>query len=242
MANSGAPVPPAVSTYIDSKLRNFNFAFVVSDCSKPDMPICYASSQFYELTGYTAAEIIGKNCRFLQGPETEKRKVMEIRDAIREDRPCQVRLLNYKKNGQKFWNQFHLAPICDGHGQVTHYIGIQSDVTAMVESSHAAPSTPEIAEADNLSSSGQQTDEGQQTDSDQEEGMSAVVQLEQQEAKEVQGAMQQEGPSSSCPLPCSLLQVLMKIQQSFVLADPRLPDMPIVHASEDFLRLTGYSR
>lgn len=124
MANSGAPVPPAVSTYIDSKLRNFNFAFVVSDCSKPDMPICYASSQFYELTGYTAAEvsmysrcmhsmctrgrvhnrhglsrlqlcsvylpafctyklvvtsqIIGKNCRFLQGPETEKRKVFSL--------------------------------------------------------------------------------------------------------------------------------------------------------------------
>jgi hypothetical protein len=58
---------------------------------------------------------------------------MEIRDAVREDRACQVLLLNYKKCGQRFWNQFYLAPLRDEEGRVSHYIGIQSDVTHEVE-------------------------------------------------------------------------------------------------------------
>jgi hypothetical protein len=70
---------------------------------------------------------------FTHPPTATLPQVMEIRDAIREDRACQVLLLNYKKNGERFWNQFYLAPLRDDEGRVTRYIGIQSDVTQEVE-------------------------------------------------------------------------------------------------------------
>jgi phototropin len=66
---------PAVDAFLKTRLVDFNFAFVLSDPTKKDNPISYASSKFYELTGYSPEEVLGRNCRFLQGPETEQRKV-----------------------------------------------------------------------------------------------------------------------------------------------------------------------
>lgn len=86
--------------------------------------------------------VLGHNCRFLQGPATSKRKVAEIRDAIREDRACNVCLLNYRRDGSTFWNQFYLAPIRDEQG-VAMYVGIQCDVSAAVKTACATADDPE---------------------------------------------------------------------------------------------------
>lgn len=103
-------------------------AFVVSCPRLKDCPIIYASDGFYELTGYGRDEVLGKNCRFLQGPDTEREKIVAIRDAIREEKPISVLMLNYKKDKAAFWNLFHLAPIRDNSGQVAWLAGIQCEV------------------------------------------------------------------------------------------------------------------
>ena len=79
---------------------------------------------------YTREEVLGRNCRFLQGPGTDKRAVREIRKAIDGRIECTVRLLNYTKSGQAFWNLFSLAPVFDVDGSVRFFIGVQVDVTS----------------------------------------------------------------------------------------------------------------
>ena len=82
------------------------------------------------LRRYTREEVLGRNCRFLQGPGTDKRAVREIRKAIDGRIECTVRLLNYTKSGQAFWNLFSLAPVFDVDGSVRFFIGVQVDVTS----------------------------------------------------------------------------------------------------------------
>jgi PAS domain-containing protein len=252
---------------------------------------------------------------------------MEIRDAIREDRACQVLLLNYKKGGQPFWNQFYLAPIRDDQGHVTHYIGIQSDVTDEVQRSaasslatgarprrlRAAPPFPPLQARSRgrglacspaspsldppwhwphmrllpPAAAAQARRPARPARSPTwrsrswwtrwsrwwrwrrarrrwcgtscrwaagrlllplaAAGRRAPPAPQYLEARArlllTRRPPLQEGHCHSCsPLHSSLLQPLMKVQQSFVLADPSLPDTPIVHASELFLQLTGYPR
>ena len=91
---------------------------------------------------YTREEVLGRNCRFLQGPGTDKRAVREIRKAIDGRIECTVRLLNYTKSGQAFWNLFSLAPVFDVDGSVRFFIGVQVDVTSRcVAHSHTVQPT-----------------------------------------------------------------------------------------------------
>jgi PAS domain S-box-containing protein len=83
---------------------------VVTDARKPDHPIVLANKSFLELTGFTAEEVIGRNCRFLQGPATSPIAVAEIRAGIADEREVSVESLNYKKGGEAFWNRLHLSP------------------------------------------------------------------------------------------------------------------------------------
>ncbi|GFS45328.1 phototropin 2 [Actinidia rufa] len=107
--------------------------FVIADPRLPDNPIIFASDSFLELTEYTREEIIGRNCRFLQGPETDQGTVSLIRDAIREQREITVQLINYTKSGKKFWNLFHLQPMRDQKGELQYFIGVQLDGSDHVE-------------------------------------------------------------------------------------------------------------
>ncbi|CAI9781704.1 unnamed protein product [Fraxinus pennsylvanica] len=107
--------------------------FVISDPRLPDCPIIFASDSFLELTEYTREEILGRNCRFLQGPETDQATVSKIRDAIREQREITVQLINYTKSGKKFWNLFHLQPMRDQKGELQYFIGVQLDGSDHVE-------------------------------------------------------------------------------------------------------------
>ena len=102
---------------------------VITDPNQPDNPIIYASRGFERITGYPADEVMGRNCRFLQGRETERETVADIREAIREGRECSVEMLNYRKDGTKFWNAFFLTPVRDTQEKLTHFVGVQADVT-----------------------------------------------------------------------------------------------------------------
>eukprot|EP00611_Tribonema_gayanum_P025740 TRINITY_DN5952_c0_g1_i1.p1 TRINITY_DN5952_c0_g1~~TRINITY_DN5952_c0_g1_i1.p1 ORF type:complete len:371 (+),score=127.91 TRINITY_DN5952_c0_g1_i1:176-1288(+) len=103
--------------------------FVITDASLPDNPIVFASSGFLTLTGYAADQILGRNCRFLQGPETDPRAVAVIRSAIERGEDTSVCLLNYRADGTTFYNQFFVASLCNGEGKVVNYVGVQSKVS-----------------------------------------------------------------------------------------------------------------
>ena len=102
---------------------------IISDALKNDYPIIYFNSAFETLTGYESSEILGKNCRFMQGEDREQEGINIIRDALKTGESCQVILRNYKKDGSLFWNDLSITPIKDNKGSVTHYIGILNDIT-----------------------------------------------------------------------------------------------------------------
>jgi PAS domain S-box-containing protein len=103
---------------------------LITDPTQPDNPIIYASPGFERLTGYPRDEVVGRNCRFLQGPGTDPQVVAEVRQAVSEARPCDAELVNYRKDGTAFWNALAISPVQDEAGRLTHFIGVQSDVTA----------------------------------------------------------------------------------------------------------------
>jgi len=101
----------------------------ISALSLPDNPLIYANDGFERLTGYSVDDVIGRNCRFLQGADTDPEAVEVIRKALREGVACTVQILNYRKDGTPFWNRLSITPVRDADGEVTHHIGIQSDIT-----------------------------------------------------------------------------------------------------------------
>jgi len=103
--------------------------FVVTDPSLPDNPIVYATHGFLNLTGYTLDQVLGRNCRFLQGPETDPKAVEKIRRSIEEGSDMSVCLLNYRVDGTTFWNQFFIAALRDAAGNITNYVGVQCKVS-----------------------------------------------------------------------------------------------------------------
>ena len=105
----------------------------LSDTSRSDNPIIYANEGFERLTGYTSQDVIGRNCRFLQGQTTDPHTVSEIRRAIEQGTECTVELLNHRKDGTPFWNRLSLTPLPDPSGRVAHFVGVQSDITELKE-------------------------------------------------------------------------------------------------------------
>ena len=102
---------------------------VIVDMTRADRPMTYVNPAFERITGYAAAEVLGRNCRILQGPGTAAESVARISEALRAGEECRVTLRNYRADGIAFWNELSLAPVRDAAGEVTQYIGIQNDVT-----------------------------------------------------------------------------------------------------------------
>jgi len=118
----------------------------IADARLPDRPLIYVNKGFERMTGYAVAEVLGRNCRFLQGPETGAAAIAEIRAALAECRECLVEILNYRKDGSTFWNRLSITPVRDPSGEVTHFIGIQSDVTARREAEDGLRESKEAME------------------------------------------------------------------------------------------------
>jgi diguanylate cyclase (GGDEF)-like protein/PAS domain S-box-containing protein len=101
----------------------------IADANMDDNPLIFVNPAFERLTGYSAEEILGKNCRYLQGNDLDQPERHIVQQAVKENRPCLVTLRNYRANGTMFWNELSISPIFDGEGNVTNSIGIQKDVT-----------------------------------------------------------------------------------------------------------------
>ena len=106
---------------------------VMCDAQLPDFPLVYVNPAFERMTGYSAAEAMGKNCRFLQLGDSEQPGLNEIRAALREHRTGEATLRNFTKDGVVFWNSLRVAPVRDSQGKLTHYVGIQTDVTERIQ-------------------------------------------------------------------------------------------------------------
>ena len=101
---------------------------VISDPSLPDNPMIYVSEEFKNQTGYSPDEALGRNCRFLQGPDTSPEALEAIRAAIRAQTSITIDILNYHKNGARFWNRLRIRPLYDQLGNVLYLVGAQNPV------------------------------------------------------------------------------------------------------------------
>ena len=102
----------------------------ISDATQPDNPLIFVNPAFTALTGYRAEDVLGKNCRFLQGRDTDPDTVDKIRQAIKAERSITVELINYHKDGTSFWNELSINPIFDDQGDLTNFVGVQADITS----------------------------------------------------------------------------------------------------------------
>ncbi len=107
---------------------SYNGVLIV-DAQAPGQPVIYVNPAFEQITGYSAEEALGRNCRFLQGSETRQSGIEEIRRALAAQREVHVVLRNFRKDGSAFWNDLYIAPVPDERGVITHYIGVQNDIS-----------------------------------------------------------------------------------------------------------------
>ena len=117
---------------------------VLSDPNLPDTPIIYVNPAFERMTGYSAEEVLGYNCRFLQGEDRDQPDLQELRTAISEARECRATLRNYRKDGTLFWNELYIAPVYGPDGGLAGYVGIQNEVTGRQEAHEALRQSEEL--------------------------------------------------------------------------------------------------
>ncbi|WP_290653114.1 PAS domain-containing protein [Aquisalimonas sp.] len=125
--------PGVIPTVLTEMLDHCATGITLADPDQPDMPIVYANAVFEQLTGFGQDETIGRNCRFLQGKDSEQPEIGDLRRAISAGEPVTVTLRNYRKDGSRFYNRLSLTPLRDPRGVLIYYLGVQYDVTAQVE-------------------------------------------------------------------------------------------------------------
>ncbi len=121
--------------YISKLAQTMNASLegvVISDMRRPDEPIIYCNDTFLRMSGYEEEEVVGRNCRFLQKGDRDQPALHVLRSAIKAANPCKVVIRNYRKNGELFLNRLSLTPVFDDEGTLTHYIGIQDDITNII--------------------------------------------------------------------------------------------------------------
>ncbi|KAL6851462.1 hypothetical protein ACP4OV_020395 [Aristida adscensionis] len=305
---SGESSLPRVSQELKDALSNLEQTFVVSDATRPDCPIIYASAGFFSTTGYSPKEVIGRNCRFLQGPETDMNEVAKIRDAVKAGKSFCGRLLNYRKDGTPFWNLLTVTPIRDDNGKVIKFIGMQVEVSKYTEGlsdkrmrpnelpvsliryderqkETAMSSMTEVVQTvKNPRARSQEEQDGEAApplepppSADGGGLKSPLWDLKKEDARlsrrmssrgSLKGSLRLGKRSSAVnremaaaaveeptPAPApeaererdirqgiDLATTLERIEKNFVITDPRLPDNPIIFASDSFLELTEYTR
>lgn len=110
-------------------LESTNSGVVITDNRKPDNPIIFCNHAFENMTGYLREEIIGRNCRFLQGSNSEQQTLNPLREALSTGLAITIEVINYRKDGRAFWNELSIAPVRNSEGIVTHFIGMQNDIS-----------------------------------------------------------------------------------------------------------------
>ncbi len=121
-------IPTVLAKILDSCVNGVTLA----DPDQEDLPLVYANKSFETITGYTQEETIGRNCRFLQGSEHDQEGVSQLREAIKNKKPVEVTLRNYRKNGELFYNHLNMTPLFDSHGNILYFLGVQYEITEQV--------------------------------------------------------------------------------------------------------------
>nr|AML76678.1 putative LOV domain-containing protein [Limnanthes douglasii] len=261
------------SCWVREALDELPDNFTITDPCISGHPIVFASRGFLKMTGYAREEVVGKNGRVFQGPKTNRRSVMEIREAIREERGVQVNLLNYRRNGTPFWMLFCMSPVYGKEdGRVIHFVAVQVPILSKRRRIGKKLSEDWLGMQEMVfGSCKRELCSDYMVDYDCVSGLDAETRevesdehCEASEFERSRAAMAIQNIFSvlthyselsgrlvcgkRCCLPgsgflsSSLVVSLGRIKQSFVLNDPTLPDMPIVYASDAFLKLTGYDR
>ena len=133
VAIKAGPVPmPAVAGLLERAVASSSSGVVVVDMLDDDHPMLHVNPAFEQMSGYAADEVLGRNCRMLQGPDTDPGVVASIGAAVRRGQEHKAVVRNVRKDGTQWWNELHLSPVRDDTGRLTHYLGFQHDVTARV--------------------------------------------------------------------------------------------------------------
>jgi len=114
-------------------IQSSSAGVIISDLAQLDNPVLMVNPAFERITGYSQEEVIGRNCRFLQGADTDAQEIERLRRAIAQRAECKVILKNYRKDGSAFWNELSIAPVEDARGEITQFVGIMNDITALVD-------------------------------------------------------------------------------------------------------------
>jgi PAS domain S-box-containing protein len=109
-------------------LNSLPRGILITDCSQDDDPIIYVNDYFLTMSGYTREETIGRNCRFMQGEKTDPDSQKKIAIALSNKESCSVKMINYRKNGDTFLNEFTICPITDENNKVTHFIALEREL------------------------------------------------------------------------------------------------------------------
>ena len=114
---------------LDRAVAASSNGIVITDPKSPDDPIVYANPAFERISGYPVDEVLGRNCRFLQGEDRDQAALNDLRTALGEERESRVVLRNYRKDGTQFWNELYVSPVHDEQGRLTNFVGVQNDIT-----------------------------------------------------------------------------------------------------------------
>jgi len=117
----------------DRALASSSCGITIADATHPDLPLIYSNDAFEKITGYPQREVIGRNCRFLQRDDRNQPGLDDLRRALSQGKACTVILRNYRRDGTQFWNELFTSPVFDQNGRLTHFVGIQTDVTQRIE-------------------------------------------------------------------------------------------------------------
>lgn len=142
----GGLIPQVLAAILDECVNGVTLA----DPDLEDAPIIYANKAFERLTGYSQAEIIGHNCRFLQGDDREQEGRYQISEAMSNQKGVEVTLRNYKKDGTLFYNHLKIVPLFDKKQRVIYYLGVQYDITDRINATNQIKSLTELLNECNL--------------------------------------------------------------------------------------------
>jgi two-component system CheB/CheR fusion protein len=134
-------------------IESTSSGILITDAKCDDQPIIYANPGFCKMTGYAESEILGRNCRFLQGVATDREVIAAMRAAIRNGQAHRTTLLNYRKDGTTFWNDLQLTPVFDERGMLTNFVGVQNDVTDQLQTQEALQESQQRAQQASLAKS-----------------------------------------------------------------------------------------
>ena len=121
-------IPQILSKILDSSVNGITLA----DPDLEDMPLVYANKAFENMTGYTMEEVVGKNCRFMQGEDREQKERYMMQEAFKNNQPIEITFRNYRKNGELFFNHLEMSPLFDSSGKLLYYLGVQLDITQQI--------------------------------------------------------------------------------------------------------------